>query len=66
MDADEYAKWDKFCSVREKAQRACANAGENPDNHFLRVGKMIALAKGAHRANVRRKILRLYMRTPSA
>ena len=44
-----YAKWDKFCNVLEKAQEACANAGENPNNHFPRVGKMIALAKGAQR-----------------
>ena len=44
-----YVKWDKFCNVLEKAQEACANAGENPDNHFPRVGKMIALAKGAQR-----------------
>ena len=44
-----YAKWDKFCNVLEKAQEACANAGEKPDNHFPRVGKMITLAKGAQR-----------------
>ena len=44
-----YVKWDKFCNVLEKAQEACANAGEKPDNHFPRVGKMIALAKGAQR-----------------
>ena len=44
-----YVKWDKFCNVLEKAQEACANAGEKPDNNFPRVGKMIALAKGAQR-----------------
>ena len=44
-----YVKWDKFCNVLEKAQEACANAGERPDDHFPRVGKMIALAKGAQR-----------------
>ena len=44
-----YVKWDKFCNVLEKAQEACANAGEKPDDHFPRVGKMIALAKGAQR-----------------
>lgn len=44
-----YAKWDKFCNVLEKAQEACGNAGENPEDHFPRVGKMIALAKGARR-----------------
>ena len=44
-----YAKWDKFSNVLEKAQEACTNAGENPDYHFPRVGKMITLAKGAQR-----------------
>ena len=44
-----YAKWDKFSNVLEKAQEACTNAGENPDYHFPRVGKMINLAKGAQR-----------------
>ena len=44
-----YVKWDKFCNVLEKAQEACANAGERLDDHFPRVGKMIALAKGARR-----------------
>ena len=44
-----YAKWEKFNNVLEKAKDACTNAGEEPDYHFPRVGKMIALAKGAQR-----------------
>ena len=44
-----YSKWEKFCNVLDKAKEACENAGENPANHFPRVGKMIDLAKGAQR-----------------
>ena len=42
-------KVEKFNNVLEKAKDACTNAGEEPDYHFPRVGKMIALAKGAQR-----------------
>ena len=45
-----YSKWEKFCNVLvDKAKEACENAGENTENHFPRVGKMIDLAKGAQR-----------------
>lgn len=44
-----YAKWEKFNNVIEKAKEACLNAGENPDNHFPGVGKMVALGSGAQR-----------------
>lgn len=44
-----YAKWEKFNNVIEKAKEACLNAGENPENHFPHVGKMVGLGSGAQR-----------------
>lgn len=44
-----YAKWEKFNNVIEKAKEACLNAGENPENHFPHVGKMVELGSGAQR-----------------
>lgn len=44
-----YAKWEKFNNVIEKAKEACLNAGENPENHFPHVGKMVELGSGAYR-----------------
>lgn len=44
-----YAKWEKFGNVVDKAKEACIQAGENPDNHFLHVGKMVTLGSGAKR-----------------
>lgn len=44
-----YVKWEKFNNVIEKAKEACQNAGENPDNHFPGVGKMVVLGSGAQR-----------------
>jgi DNA-damage-inducible protein D len=45
----EYAKWDKFLNVIEKAKKACANSGQEPEDHFPHLGKMINLPKGAKR-----------------
>lgn len=44
-----YVKWEKFNNVIEKAKEACLNAGENPENHFPNVGKMVELGSGAQR-----------------
>lgn len=44
-----YVKWEKFNNVIEKAKEACLNAGENPENHFPHVGKMVELGSGAQR-----------------
>lgn len=44
-----YTKWEKFSNVIEKAKEACLNAGENPENHFPHVGKMVELGSGAQR-----------------
>lgn len=45
----DYAKWDNFAKVIEKARTACITSGYEPGDHFLDVGKMIDLGKGATR-----------------
>ena len=44
-----YAKWDKFLSVVNKAIESCETTGFNASDHFLQVGKIISLGKGAER-----------------
>ncbi len=42
-----YSKWENFEKVIKKAKDACVNAGENVDDHFPEVGKVIEAGKGA-------------------
>lgn len=44
-----YAKWERFSNVIDKAKEACLNAGENPEDHFPNIGKMVILGSGAQR-----------------
>ena len=44
-----YNKWDKFQNVICKAREACNNAGEETEDHFPRVGKMVPLGSGSVR-----------------
>lgn len=44
-----YVKWERFSNVIDKAKEACLNAGENPEDHFPNVGKMVILGSGAQR-----------------
>lgn len=44
-----YAKWEKFGNVIDKAKDACLNTEGNIEDHFLHVGKMVALGSGAQR-----------------
>jgi DNA-damage-inducible protein D len=42
-----YSKWENFEKVIQKAKDACANAGEEINNHFPDVRKVIEAGKGA-------------------
>ncbi len=44
-----YTDWRNFLNVIDKAQKACANAGEPVSDHFVDTNKLIKLAKGAER-----------------
>lgn len=45
----EYASWQKFVNVIEKAMEACKNSGQPIENHFNRVVKMVTIGSGAER-----------------
>ena len=45
----EYASWQKFVPVVNKAERACTSLGIDVNDHFNRVVKMIELGKGGQR-----------------
>lgn len=42
-----YSKWDNFQNVIMKAKTACEISGQDVDNHFADIGKMIQMPKGA-------------------
>ncbi len=44
-----YAKWENFARVVDRAKTSCTASGHVVDDHFLDVGKMIDLGKGATR-----------------
>ena len=45
----EYKKWDKFLNVIDKAKEACKNSGQEIEDHFPRVEKMVSIGSGAER-----------------
>lgn len=45
----EYAKWEKFLNVIDKAKQACENSGQEPNDHFPHLGKMVVIGSGAKR-----------------
>lgn len=45
----EYAGWDKFKRVIEKAMEACRQSGHAVDDHFSQTAKMVAIGSGARR-----------------
>lgn len=45
----DYANYQKFLNVIQKAQEACENSGQDIHNHFARVGEMVQLGSGAKR-----------------
>jgi DNA-damage-inducible protein D len=44
-----YTEWRNFAAVVQRARDACANAGHDPDDHFVAVNKMVELGSGAQR-----------------
>lgn len=44
-----YTKWDNFLKVINKAKTACEVSGNNIDDHFAEVGKMVSLGSGSQR-----------------
>lgn len=45
----EYAGWDKFKRVIEKAMEACRQSGNEVDDHFSQTAKMVDIGSGAKR-----------------
>lgn len=44
-----YTDWRNFLNVIEKARTACAHSGEQSENHFVDVNRMIEIGKSAQR-----------------
>ena len=44
-----YSKWENFSNVINKAMTACKNVGQNVEDHFPYVRKMIVIGKGGER-----------------
>lgn len=45
-----YSKWENFERVIDKAKHACLNAGENIEDHFPDIRKMVEIGSGSERA----------------
>lgn len=44
-----YSLWQNFCKVISKAKDSCINVGQNVQDHFIDVNKMVTLGSGAER-----------------
>ena len=44
-----YSKWENFIKVIDKAKDACKNAGEDIQNHFPDVRKMVSIGSDSER-----------------
>lgn len=44
-----YKLWQNFTKVIEKAKEACVNVGQNVEDHFIDVNKMVVIGSGAER-----------------
>ena len=44
-----YSKWDNFLKVINKAKTSCEASGNDIDDHFAEVGKMVNLGSGSQR-----------------
>jgi DNA-damage-inducible protein D len=47
MEILDYARWENFTPVIEKAEIACNNSGMFSNNHFLHMQEMVAIGSGA-------------------
>ena len=45
----DYIKWDKFLNVISKGKEACKNSGQEPNDHFPRIEKLVEIGSGAMR-----------------
>lgn len=54
----QYAKWQKFLNVIEKAKEACKNSGHIIEDHFIQMGKMVQIGSGAQREKLDYKLTR--------
>ena len=45
----EYGEWRNFQAVIEKARVACKESGNDPEDHFVEVNKMVQIGSGAER-----------------
>jgi len=44
-----YEKWERFSDAIDRARLACANSGQNTEDHFPVAGKMVTLGSNAQR-----------------
>lgn len=44
-----YTQWRNFLQVVDKAKTACTNAGQNIDDHFAGISKLVNIGSGAER-----------------
>lgn len=44
-----YKLWQNFTKVIDKAKEACANVGQQVEDHFIDVNKMVVIGSGAER-----------------
>jgi DNA-damage-inducible protein D len=44
-----YVQWRRFVATIERARTSCKQSGNEPDNHFANVGKMVGLGSGSAR-----------------
>jgi DNA-damage-inducible protein D len=47
MEILDYARWENFLPVIEKAEKACNNSGMFSNNHFLRKQEVVEIGSGA-------------------
>lgn len=45
----EYKLWHNFTKVIYKVKEACVNVGQNVEDHFIDVNKMVVIGSGAER-----------------